>query len=178
MFVLSLLLPAIKLFFAAPVFSRKVIDSHKKKIIMCHLNTGGPYIIVKTALALVLAALTATAPHHFGIDPATVIIGRWQCPDPQGTYLLYTQYIFHDNGEAVYSEFYVGDRELNRETRRYRIDGNVLVIEMKKLIGRGHEYYRYTIVELTSETMVLRLRSRHHRAEAERCQKIRGRSKN
>lgn len=119
-----------------------------------------------TGFLYVLLSLAFLLPEGSG-DYASLILGEWRRHDPDGTFLLYEKYVFHKDGRAIYSEQYLDGHELNEETRTYRIAGNILIIELKKIIGRGKEYYRYKIISLSESAMILQLMSKYLRTEPE-----------
>lgn len=118
--------------------------------------------IINAAACLVLNAQQARVDYH------AALMGEWRKYDAEGTYLLYEKYVFKENGEALYSEQYIDDQELNKETRVYRLSGDILTIGLEKLVGEGKTYYVYRILSLTGNEMVLQLLSKYYSSEPEK----------
>jgi hypothetical protein len=118
--------------------------------------------IINAAACLVLNTQPAR------VDYQSVLMGEWRKYDTEGTYLLYEKYVFKENSEALYSERYIDDQELNKETRVYRLSGDILTIGLAKLVGQGKTYYIYRIISLTRDEMVLQLLSKYYSSEPEK----------
>lgn len=101
-------------------------------------------------------------------DYQDLILGEWRKYSNDDSLLVYEQYIFTKDGEAQYSEFYIEDRVLNKDTRKYYLKGNILSIGMKKLIGRGNEYYHYLIQSLSEDELIIKGLSKYLKTESER----------